>query len=316
MKKVFTIFAAIALSASTAFAQQVPNGGFENWTSGNVAPLDWGTFGNLTGPGAQGLTAPWFAVKDTTPGNHVGGLASLKLITDTLPAFAGGTNLSSVACLGVLSLDAMQNFGYSGVPYTKRPDTLYFSYKYAPAIAADTAAMEFYLQKNDTSLLGGYGYAILKQISATGGQFVNVAIPLIQYYSSAEMPDTLQMLFFSSTDSAGTAQGTTFGSTLWIDAIHFEASISTGLEPLIGEVKGVNAYPNPASAQVHIAVQADEVGSQVQLFDMQGRMVYTGVINSANYTIDTHSFEAGDYAIRVNSIDHLTTYKGKIAITK
>jgi hypothetical protein len=311
MKKVFTL---IALAVSLgSFAQQVPNGGFESWTNPK-APDSWGTFGNVTGAGAAGFVFPYFAIKDTAAANHVEGLASLKLITDTFPAFAGGFVLPSTACLGTLSIDAMNNFHYSGVAYAKRPDSLYFSYKYAPAIPADTAIMEFYLQKKDTSLMGGFGYAIVKPLSTTHGSWVNVKMSLAGYYTSPAFPDTLQMLFFSSTDTAAA----TFGSSLWIDAIHFESALNvvSGIEQLAGEVKGVNAYPNPATDHINLAIQADEVGSQVQLFDMEGRMVYSGILNSTTDAIDTRSIPAGVYAIRVNSVDKLTTYKGKIALTK
>jgi hypothetical protein len=310
MKKVFTIIAAIALSISS-FAQQVPNGGFESWTN-NSSPDSWGTFGNVTGAGAFGFTFPEFAQKDTTPGNHVEGLASLKLITDTFPAFAGGFLIPSTACLGTLSIDAMNNFHYSGVPYTKRPDSLFFSYKYTPATPGDTAIMEFYLQKNDTSIMGGYGYAIVNELSNSNSQFVNVVLPLAGYYTSTVSPDTLQMLFFSSTDTAAA----TFGSALWLDNIHFEAAVNPlGIAP-IGEVKGINTYPNPATTNINIAMEADEIGSQVQLFDMAGRMVYSGILNSTIYSIDTHTLQSGVYAIRVNSIDKITTYKGKVTVTK
>jgi Secretion system C-terminal sorting domain len=291
----------------------VPNGGFETWTSPN-APDYWGTFGNVTGAGTGGFVFPYFAVKDISAGNHVEGLASLELITDTFPAFAGGFVLSSVACLGGLSLDATNQFHFSGVPYTKRPDTLYFSYKYVPAIPADTGIMEFYVQKKDTSLMGGFGYAIVYSLSNTNGNWANIAIPLAGYYTSAAQPDTLQMLFFSSTDTAAA----TFGTKLWIDAIHFDASvnIANGIDELTNVTNGVKAYPNPATSQVNIAIAADEIGSQIQLFDMEGRMVYSGVLDNTTLTIDTRALQSGVYSIHVNSVDKLTTYKGRITIVK
>jgi len=212
-----------------------------------------------------------------------------------------------------LSLDQGNNFHYSGLPYAKRPDTLFFSYKYAPATPGDTGIMEFYLQKNDTSLMGGLGYAIIKHLTNSGGQWVNVTIPLDSFYTSSELPDTIQMLFFSSTDTAAA----TFGSTLWIDDIHFDDSVNPlGVEQINGEVRGVNVYPNPASSRINIAVEADEVGSRIQLYDMEGRMVYDGIINNTISAIDTRSLQSGVYSIRMNSIDHLTTYKGRVTIAK
>ena len=122
------------------------------------------------------------------------------------------------------------------------------------------------------------------------------------------------MLFFSSSDTGAA----TFGSTLWVDAIHFDASvnIANGIEQLTGTISGVNVFPNPATDRINVAIQADEVGSQIQLFDMEGREVYSAILSSTSATIDTRSLQAGVYSIRVNSIDKMTTYKGKIAVTK
>jgi hypothetical protein len=102
-----------------------------------------------------------------------------------------------------------------------------------------------------------------------------------------------------------------------VDGVHFDASVLvTGIEDVNGPVLGVNAYPNPTSGVLNITVQADEVGSQIQLIDMEGREVYNGILTSTKTVIDTRSFQSGVYSIRVNSIDKMTTYKGKVSVTK
>ena len=232
----------------------------------------------------------------------------MKLVTDTLPASFGGVVTSSVATLGVLSINATtMQLVFSGYPYTKKPDSLYFSLKYSAASTKDTAEVAFTLNHAGTSILGGY---VGGHIPDTHGAWLPFAIKLTPYYSGVTLPDTMKLIFQSSFDTAYA------GSTLWVDAVHFDASVSTGIEDVNGPVLGVNAYPNPTSGILNITVQADEVGSQIQLTDMEGREVYNGILTSTKTVIDTRSFQSGVYSIRVNSIDKMTTYKGKVSVTK
>lgn len=306
MKKVFTLITAIILSAG-AFAQQIPNGGFETWSNPG-SPDYWGTLGNIQGIGP--LSPPTnFDYRDTT--TFVEGRTSLKLVTDTLPVTFGGVVTTSVATLGVLSINATtMHLVFAGYPYTKKPDTLYFSLKYAPASVRDTAEVAFTLDHAGTTIMGGY---VGGHIPDTHGTWVPFGIGLAQYYTGSTLPDTAKLIFQSSFDTAYA----TAGSTLWIDAVHFDASVNvTGINDVNGPVLGVNAYPNPATDQITVAIEADEIGSQIQLLDMEGRVVYSGILNSTKFIIDTKSLQTGVYSIRVNSIDKLTTYKGKISVAK
>jgi hypothetical protein len=319
MKKVFTLLAAIVLSVGS-FAQQIPNGGFENWTINPNAPDYWGTYGNITGAGVMGFTFPYFAIKDTSTGNHPQGLSSLKLITDTLPAFANGTLLPSVACIGSMSLDANNRFHYIGIPYTKRIDSIYWDYKYTPAVATDTAVIIFTLSKMGSSILQRGGSFIFPLTNTSGSWLMKYSLldahSATNYANTTDIPDTLSFIIMSSGGYARIGTNT-MGSTLWIDGIRFDAAVNvtTGLEELNGKVLGVNVYPNPASAQLNIAVESDEVGSLIQLFDIAGREVYSGSIDKSISAIDTRNFESGIYSMRVISTDKMTTYKGKVTIT-
>ena len=304
MKKVFTIIAAITLSFGS-FAQQIPNGGFETWTD-TLNPDYWSTIANVYGPQYSS-----FAQKDTTSGNHVQGAASLRLFSDSVP---GQGTIVSLAGLG---RDTFSAFGinFYNYPYTKRPDSLFFSLKYTPGpgAIADTAYVQFNLTKAGASLFGGVGYV---PVPGTNSQWANYVVPIASYYSGSVTgaPDSLMLIFASG--NLLTIGNSVYGSTLWVDSVHFDASVNPlGIAP-IGEVRGVNTYPNPAANQINIAVEADEVGSRIQLFDMEGRIAYDGIINNTITVIDTRSLQSGVYAVRVNSIDHLTTYNGKITIAK
>ena len=160
-----------------------------------------------------------------------------------------------------------------------------------------------------TSILGGY---LAENIPSTNGQWASTYISLTPYYVGSTLPDTLILIFQSS----NTQNGAQANSTLRVDNVHFDASVNvTGIET-VGPMLGVNAYPNPAADLINITIQADEIGSQIQLFDMEGRMVYSDILSSTRTVINTSTLQSGVYAIRVNSIDKLTTYKGKITVSK
>ena len=76
MKKIFTSILAVAFGAA-AFAQQIPNSGFETWTSPNN-PDNWATWESAIGA-PLGL-----ATKDTS--SKVEGAASIKIKTDSIQA--------------------------------------------------------------------------------------------------------------------------------------------------------------------------------------------------------------------------------------
>src|SRR4051812_46002655 len=109
MKKIFILFAGIGLSLG-ASAQQVPNGGFENW-NGVLNPIGWNTLANYYAP----LSV--YAVKDTGAQTHTEGLASIKMHTDTV---GGQGQLRSYLGLGTITLAAGPPT-FSGVAYTKKP---------------------------------------------------------------------------------------------------------------------------------------------------------------------------------------------------
>ena len=304
MKKVFTIFALVAISLGS-FAQTIdtiPNGSFENWTS-PTNPDQWSTLANIFGPSVS-----YFAVQDTTAANVIAGTSSLKMRTDSVPSQG---ILRSYVGLGSASAPTGAPV-FTGVAYSKRPDTLYFAYKYVPGAAGDSALVTLGLSKAGAQMFGNRFAFLLPRTDSISGQWAGVGIPLSSYYTVSGNPDSLYMLFKSGKSAAGAA----YGSTLWVDDIYFTAKINTDITNINGDVAGVNAFPNPATDRINIAIEASEVGSQIQLFDMSGREVYSGILSSTTATIDTRNLEAGVYAIRVNSIDKLTTYKGKISISK
>ena len=309
MKKVFTLIAGVVLGFG-AFAQQVPNGSFEVWDSvpGHTYPHSWSTFDNIAFPGVGGVAG--FAFKDTS---HFVGQYSLKLVTGTIPT-GPTTSILAPSFAGLGAGIYSQGISFTGIAYTKRVDTIFYAAKYNPATPSDTALMLLNLKKNGVSITGGTIY--LAQ-PTTNGAWRYYYFPLEKntthnYTDLTTTPDTLQLSFISSSDTSRS----TVGSALYIDALSFDVAVEVvnGISDLDGKVLGVKVYPNPAVNQLNIAVEESEVGSLLQLFDMQGREVYNGIIERSTMVIDTKTFATGAYAIHVASVDKITKYKGLVNV--
>jgi hypothetical protein len=301
MKKIFILFATSMLSIGAFAQKQVPNGGFENWND-SINPIGWNTYASPTAFGPQYCR---FAVKDTSAQAHIAGSVTLRMKTDT--ASPQGITRSYVG-LGTIAVAGAPTF--TGTAFNGRPDTLFLSYVYfsgAGPQGADSALVQIDLQKAGTSIFTGGVHTFYLPPT----NFTMAAFPLTSLYSSTDTPDLLKIVFKSSKSAAGAE----FGSTLYLDEVHFNDTVAVvnGIND-INAGAAVSAYPNPANSTVNIVVAQNEVGSAIQLIDLAGREVYNGTLSSTSTAIDTRNLESGIYAIRIASNDHLTIFKGKISI--
>lgn len=299
MKKVF-ILLATSIFTIGAYAQQVPNGGFENWND-SINPIGWNTLANGFGPQYS-----YFAKKDTNAMTHVEGLASLMMKTDSV-FVPSASILRSFVGLGTINV-AQGAPVFSGTPFSRKPDTLYMAYAYIPGAGADSATVQINLRQGSTSLFTA-GTKLFYLPPAPQGGFL--AFPLTGLYSGTGTPDTLNIVFKSGKSSTGTE----YGSTLWVDDVHFNDTVAVvnGIND-IRTAAAVNAYPNPANNTINVVVAQSETGSTIQMADLTGRVVYTGILSNISNAIDVANLPTGIYAISIRSNDHLTIYKGKISV--
>lgn len=69
----------------------------------------------------------------------------------------------------------------------------------------------------------------------------------------------------------------------------------------IGEnITGFNIYPNPSNSLV--TLEATETISQVQLFDLTGKMVYNETVNAAKTQIDVNAMSNGLYVAKIKLV--------------
>ncbi len=73
---------------------------------------------------------------------------------------------------------------------------------------------------------------------------------------------------------------------------------STAVREVIGNSSGIKMYPNPVSHTLHITIEKLSEGNRVQLFDINGRLVYDEAA-AAQQSINMEGLTSGMYLLRV-----------------
>lgn len=277
MKKLVTFFVAAGIGF-TVSAQQLNNAGFETWTSPRN-PDGWGTWESAIGA-PLGL-----ATKDTVV--KAEGTASIKIKTDSVQAGPTKRLIPGFVHYGSVSYAPPAPLALIEAPFTGKPDTIYFAYKYAPA-GNDTAFIAL-------SASGPYGDLIdgLLPLNSTAGNWILVAVPVTGDYATGTV-DSLS-LTFSSSLAGGIA-----GSVLNVDAIRFGyVTTNVGIQKLAEDIK-LSVYPNPVVDVLKIDFTKNESELYFEMVDVSGRIVLTETLTS-KATIDLSKVENGNYFYRISS---------------
>lgn len=244
MKTKITLLTALVAAFFALNAQQVPNGSFETWTT-TTAPDGWTTLDAIIPP----IAPSGLSMKDTA--DKVDGAVSVKL-TSTFIALANDT-IPGILSLGTGFFNGASPQFY-GAPFTYRPDTLFFSYKYTP-VGNDTAFLSIAAHKlGGTWVLGGG-----LQLTGTAGQWYNVFIPLTSNYSDTTGTiDTLEIQFMSSGNQPRA------GSILNVDAVS------------LGYVGGSSPCTAPTSPTSATATSATILQGQSDTLSLTGGSLGNG----------------------------------------
>ena len=313
MKKI--IFS-LAFASASAFAFAQTTMDFETWTGTGtgIEPKGWISANELTLiPG--NLQS---AFQETTPANVHSGSNALKLVSINNPsAIAGLPNPIGLAAPGT-NVSFSPKFGF---PYTGRPSSMSFYYKYTPA-AGDTAECGILLWNSTTHDTIAAG--IWKQEAAIS-VYTQETLPLIYNpLYSAEQPDSMALTFsstrlFTSNYKLCLTCGTA-GSTLWVDDISFVGWNSVNETEMS---KGVSVFPNPATAFTTITVEDVNEASAVEVFDITGRSISTtaltqssNAMNKRSAIIATQGMSAGLYSLSVYDKNKHILRSGKLNVVK
>ena len=292
MKKTILSIAAVAFTSASLFAQ-IPNNGFENWTSmGSYSnPDGWDQLNNLTA--SMGI----YTCLKGTPGFV--GTGYLKLVSKTV-----GTNVApGIAVSGLINISAMKP--KSGFPYTGQPQKLTGSWKYM-ASGADTGFISIILTKwNSTSMKRD---TIAKANQVLSGMAMSWATFNINLtYKSSALPDSA-IIVLSASGATPVAN-----SYLYVDNLSFVGSVA-GINNIDNYVSNINTYPNPTSDNINVELYAQKVSTiKLQLVDLTGKLIREinvgEVQGNYKHSINTTGISKGVYFLKVTANDAVETKK-------
>ncbi len=280
-KSLFSIVLATVVS-STLFAQ-IPNNGFENWTTvGSYSdPDNWGTMNSTTSAGSV------YTATKGTPGNV--GASYLKLTSKTVgPAVVNGIAVSGV-------LDPMTMQPVSGFPFTDEPESLTGKWQHM-IFGSSQGSVSVTLTKWNSN-------TNMRETVATGSQtlsgmamsWANFGINLNYVMSTA--PDSCIIVLKAS------GSNPTANDYLWVDNLAFTGSVA-GLKSQENLLQNLSVYPNPAKGNVNLSFNSmvsQEV--TIELTNIEGKIVKSEELSlskgKTDYSIDISNFSKGIYLVKI-----------------
>lgn len=301
MRTKSSLFLAVIFGIISVFqlnAQQVPNGGFENWIDYGAfeEPEEWQTPNQVTSP------LNIFTVEKTTDaiaGNYAARLESKELMGGMFVAPGAVT-------LGIFEINLVTQTGIitGGIPYNERPEKLKGYFKYFPK---PNDFCQFFVLFYKTDTLGqrdtiGTGYFSVNDT-------VDVWSPFEAdiYFVSPQEPDTMNIIFIASYIDNPIA-----GSTLYIDSVSFD--FSTGIEHPETNTEQACLYPNPAAGYVNVILPQNETNAEMQIFNLRGELILNRKICSSPASIDVSSLSCGCYLYRI--VSGVKNYHGSLIISR
>lgn len=279
----------IILSAVSAFAftaslmAQIPNAGFENFTTvGSYdVPNGWGTMNHTTA-----LAGVYTATKGT-PGSP--GVSYLKLTSKTV----GSAVVNGIAVSGVL--DSMAMKAKSGFAYTMRPISLTGKWQHM-IYGTSQGSVKAVLSKWNTTSNKRDTVAIAEQtLSGMAMSWANFTINFT--YLSSNTPDSCII------DLRASGSAPANNDYLWIDNLAFSGSV-TGLENQESFITRILVFPNPSTETIHVTVNlASPQKTTIELTDLAGRLILTkdaGMLaGESEQTLNVSHISKGAYLVRM-----------------
>ena len=296
MKKIVTLFTAIVISFT--LHAQIPNPGFESWTTvgSYETPDGWDNLDSLT----NALSV--YTCEKDTPGYP--GASYLKLTSKT----AGIYVAPGIAVSGKIDIASMAP--RSGFAFTSRPANLVGNWQYM-AYGADQGHIAVMLSKWNTSTstrdtVSFTDYALPGMVMS----WATFSIPLT--YLSGSVPDTALIVL--------SASGTTpvNMSYLYVDSLAFSGSVpTTGFAAVTPNTAGLSLFPNPSKGTTGILFNSTDVSNaRILITDLAGACIFSQsekcIVGNNRFAINTTHFAPGVYAVRVTN--NTGSYTGRLVV--
>lgn len=85
-----------------------------------------------------------------------------------------------------------------------------------------------------------------------------------------------------------------------LDNVHVDEDVLNSI-PTLGDEIQMEIFPNPAQEQVTISSSESLDGADVQLMDLNGKVILQERLSGLNHTLPLHELSAGTYLITVNT---------------
>ncbi len=266
MKTHLLFIGAVGLLPISTVMAQIPNSGFENWTTvdDHLDPDGWMTENEQLA--AFGV----FTCEKGTPGAV--GDAYVKLTSKVFP----GTSSVITAVMA------------AGFPYSGRPAAWNGSVKY-DIQAGDEAnvTVGFYLN--------GVGIGVgLFSFTGTQSNWVEFSIP-ITYGDGSSVPDSAYIAIGSSGSDA------VAGTTISFDDLSFGAlNGNAGIQEAQASV-GLRVYPTLATDVLNLI--ADQPLAEVDVLDLTGRNLMSQATQAENLPLNVSALNTGRYLLQIRLAD-------------
>lgn len=269
MKQTLRSLSFLSLMSATAAMAQIPNGGFEQWTS-------FGTYQDPTG---------WTSLNILT--SSLGASPSCEQYT---PASAGSyavkvttRNLPGLGVLPGLLVSGSPDAEVDGFPYTSRPQALTGKWR-ANLATGDEALVTISLSRWDPiageRITVGVGVATASADVSSWTTFSAVI-----EYADPQDPDTASIAILSSS-GAGVD-----GSWVAVDDLAFGGAVGVE-EAYLGSVQ---LYPVPVVDELTLAT--DQVVRSIEIWSADGRLVLTSRPGTDRVVMDLTPFSTGVYTL-------------------
>jgi hypothetical protein len=175
-----------------------------------------------------------------------------------------------------------------GSAFAYRPDSISGSYKFEDSLSsvAEYGKAKVLLKKYNTVTHSadtiGYAESVFELSPAS--QWTQFKLPI--HYISISTPDSIVVVFFSSSDSGQPA-------SLWLDDIQFTYPTS-GIAPPVNNYIG-QLYPNPAGGLIHVPGGIAEQSRYI-IVDVSGKILQSGTTGDG---INIQRLHSGTYLLKI-----------------
>lgn len=284
MKKI-VLSIIVAFIANSSLLAQIPNNGFENWTTvGSYSnPDGWATLNDMTA-----MSSVYTATKGT-PGNV--GASYLKLTSKTV----GASVVNGIAVSGTLNTTTMQPT--AGFPYTGQPVSLTGKWQHM-IMGSSQGSISVTLTKwNSTTHQRDIVASANQTLSGMAMSWASFTINLNYMMSMA--PDSCMIVMKASGSSP------TNNDYLWLDNLAFSGSVA-GLNENNSPVQALSIYPNPIQDKINVSFNIqNEKTVTLKVTDIDGKLIHTQDLGQIkgyiNQSIDASKFPKGIYFINISS---------------